>query len=258
MIKQYIVDAFTEKVFHGNQAAVCVLDQWLPEDLMMNITKENNFSETAFTVRTTHGYDLRWFTPGGEISLCGHATLATAYVLFHFYEQGTKRIVFHTMSGDLFIGRDGEEILMDFPVYQLTPVPVTDQMAEAFGARPAEAYIDRDLLLVFDSEETVRTMQPDFVKVKDLPGEGVGVTARGREYDCVSRFFDPKLKVNEDPVTGSAHCMITPYWAEKLRKNEIYAHQASERGGEMRCALKGNRVVLAGKAVLFSESKLSI
>lgn len=206
-MKQYIVDAFTDKIFHGNQAAVCILGNWLPEDMMMNITRENNFS---------------------------------------------------TMSGDLFIGRDDRYIVMDFPAYRLNPVPVADEMTEAFGARPLEAYIDRDLLLVFDSEDTVRTMQPDFEKVKALPGEGVGVTARGREYDCVSRFFDPKLKVNEDPVTGSVHCMIAPYWTDKLHKNEIRAYQASERGGEMRCTFKNGRVVIAGEAVLFSESELNL
>lgn len=205
-MKQYIVDAFTDKIFHGNQAAVCILGNWLPED-MMNITRENNFS---------------------------------------------------TMSGDLFIGRDDRYIVMDFPAYRLNPVPVADEMTEAFGARPLEAYIDRDLLLVFDSEDTVRTMQPDFEKVKALPGEGVGVTARGREYDCVSRFFDPKLKVNEDPVTGSVHCMIAPYWTDKLHKNEIRAYQASERGGEMRCTFKNGRVVIAGEAMLFSESELNL
>lgn len=231
---------------------------------MMNITKENNFSETAFTVRETDGYGLRWFTPGGEISLCGHATLATAYVLFRFYEKSEKseksaeKIVFHTMSGDLFIDHDEDYIVMDFPAYQLNPVAVSDQMEEAFGIRPSEAYIDRDLLLVFDNEEQVRALQPDFEKMKLLPGEGVGVTARGKEYDCVSRFFDPKLKVNEDPVTGSAHCMIAPYWAGRLHKNDIFAYQASARGGEMRCNLNGNRVLIAGKAVLFSESELNI
>lgn len=256
-MRQYIVDAFTDKVFHGNQAAVCILKEWPPEELMMAITKENNFSETAFTVRKTDGYDLRWFTPGGEISLCGHATLATAYVLFHYYEQTAERIVFHTISGDLFIEHEGDYIIMDFPAYQLNPVPVSDQMEEAFGTRPSEAYIDRDLLLVFDNEEKVREMRPDFEKVKLLPGEGVGVTAQGKEYDCVSRFFDPKLKVNEDPVTGSAHCMITPYWADRLHKNNIRAYQASERGGKMKCTLNGNRVLIAGKAVLFSESELN-
>ena len=255
-MKQYIVDAFTDKVFHGNQAAVCVLEEWPEEPLMMNITRENNFSETAFTVKEGNGYRLRWFTPGGEIDLCGHATLATAFVLFGFYEQEAESITFHTMSGDLFIGRRGEFIAMDFPAYACREVPVTDLMEEALGARPKEAYIDRDLLLVYDDEAAVRDMKPDFEKVGQLDGLGIAVTAPGADHDCVSRFFAPKLEVDEDPVTGSVHCMIAPYWANRLGKGAIDAYQASARGGEMVCELQGDRVVLLGKAALFSVSEL--
>lgn len=259
-MKQYIVDAFTEKVFHGNQAAVCVLDAWPAESLMMDITRENNFSETAFTVKEEDGYRLRWFTPGGEIDLCGHATLATAYVLLRFYEQQAQSITFHTMSGDLFIGRRGEFITMDFPAYTCREVPVTDQMEEALGARPREAYLDRDLLLVYDDEATVRTMKPDFENVARIEGAkvGVAVTAPGTSYDCVSRFFAPNLAIDEDPVTGSVHCMIAPYWAKRLGKSVIHAYQASARGGEMVCEIEGDRVVLLGKAALFSVSELMV
>ncbi len=255
---QYIVDAFTDKLFCGNQAAVCVLAEWLSDGLMMNITKENNFSETAFTVKNGEGYDLRWFTPGGEISLCGHATLGTAFVLFNFYEKSAQKITFHTMSGDLFITRSGDFIEMDFPAYKLNEVAVTDLMEKVFGARPLKAYLDRDLLLVFDDEKTVREMQPDFELMKTLDGQGVGVTARGKDYDCVSRFFDPKLCVNEDPVTGSVHCMIAPYWAKRLGKNVINAYQASSRGGELHCEVKGDRVIIAGKVALYSVGELKI
>lgn len=259
-MKQYIVDAFTEKVFHGNQAAVCVLDAWPAESLMMDITRENNFSETAFTVKEEDGYRLRWFTPGGEIDLCGHATLATAYVLLRFYEPEAQSITFHTMSGDLFIGRRGEFITMDFPAYTCREVPVTDQMEEALGARPREAYLDRDLLLVYDDEATVRTMKPDFENVARIEGVkvGVAVTAPGTSYDCVSRFFAPNLAIDEDPVTGSVHCMIAPYWAKRLGKSVIHAYQASARGGEMVCEIEGDRVVLLGKAALFSVSELMV
>lgn len=259
-MKQYIVDAFTEKVFHGNQAAVCVLDAWPAESLMMDITRENNFSETAFTVKEEDGYRLRWFTPGGEIDLCGHATLATAYVLLRFYEPEAESITFHTMSGDLFVGRRGEFITMDFPAYTCREVPVTDQMEEALGARPREAYLDRDLLLVYDDEATVRTMKPDFEKVARIEGAkvGVAVTAPGTSYDCVSRFFAPNLAIDEDPVTGSVHCMIAPYWAKHLGKSVIHAYQASARGGEMVCEIEGDRVVLLGKAALFSVSELMV
>lgn len=255
-MKQYIVDAFTDTLFHGNQAAVCVLETWLPEDLMMNITRENNFSETAFTVKTEDGYDLRWFTPGGEINLCGHATLGTAWVLFHYYEKDASSIVFHTLSGDLFIRRNADAVVMDFPAYQCKEIPVTKEMEEAFGARPVSAFIDRDLLLVYDSEDTVRTMKPDFNKVKQLEGEGAGVTAPGAAYDCVSRFFAPKLKVNEDPVTGSVHCMIAPYWAARLGKSTIHAFQASERGGVLDCEVQGDRVIISGKVTLYSIDEL--
>lgn len=259
-MKQYIVDAFTEKVFHGNQAAVCVLEEWPAESLMMDITRENNFSETAFTVREGDGYRLRWFTPGGEIDLCGHATLATAFVLFNFYEKESERITFHTMSGDLFIGRRGKHIAMDFPAYECREVPVTDQMAEALGARPLEAYLDRDLLLVYDDETIVREMRPDFEKVAGIDGASVGVavTAPGDRYDCVSRFFAPNIAIDEDPVTGSVHCMIAPYWAARLGKSTISAYQASARGGEMVCELKGGRVVILGKAALFSVAELML
>lgn len=257
-MKQYIVDAFTNRVFHGNQAAVCVLDRWPAESLMMDITRENNFSETAFTVREDDGYRLRWFTPGGEIDLCGHATLATAFVLLSFYEKEAESVTFHTMSGDLFIGRRGDLITMDFPAYACHEIPVTDQMEEALGARPKEAYLDRDLLLVYDDEATVREMKPDFEMLGRLDGLGVAVTAPGTDHDCVSRFFAPKLEIDEDPVTGSVHCMIAPYWASRLGKNPIRACQASERGGEMVCELQGDRVVLLGKAALFSVAELML
>ena len=257
-MKQYIVDAFTDRVFRGNQAAVCVMEKWLPEDLMMNITRENNFSETAFTVRGKNGYDLRWFTPGGEIDLCGHATLAAAFVLFSEYEQEAENVVFHTLSGDLPVCRRDGRIVMDFPAYRCGPVPVTPVMAEATGHAPKEAYLDRDLLLVYEDEEIVRRMAPDFEKLARLDGMGTAVTAPGREADCVSRFFAPKLKISEDPVTGSVHCMIAPYWAARLGKTRIRAHQASERGGDLLCELRGDRVAVAGKAALYAVCDLKI
>ena len=257
-MKQYIVDAFTDELFHGNQAAVCVLDEWLSEELMMNITKENNCSETAFTVKSVDSYDLRWFTPGGEINLCGHATLATSYVLFNFYEKDAGDLTFHTMSGDLFIHRQQDEIVMDFPAYKLNEIPVNEQMTKAMGHKPSRAFIDRDLLLVYEDEKIIREMKPDFDEVLLLDGDGVGVTAQGKEYDCVSRFFTPKDKINEDPVTGSVHCMIAPYWAERLGKKEIHAYQASERGGNLECKVQGDRVVISGKAVLYSVGELFV
>ncbi len=259
-MKQYIVDAFTKEVFHGNQAAVCVLDAWPDESLMMAIARENNLSETAFTVREGDGYRLRWFTPGGEIDLCGHATLATAFVLLSFYEREAERITFHTMSGDLHVGRRGECLAMDFPAYACHEVAVTDQMEDALGARPKEAYLDRDLLLVYEDEATVRNMRPDFARVAQIDGAdvGVAVTAPGTGHDCVSRFFAPNIAIDEDPVTGSVHCMIAPYWGRRLGKTTIDAYQASARGGEMVCKLRDNRVVILGDAALFSVADLML
>ena len=258
-MKQYIVDAFTEEVFHGNQAAICVMNQWIPEKLMMNITKENNFSETAFAVKEGDKYHLRWFTPGGEIDLCGHATLACAYVLFRFYVPGDDKIVFSTLSGDLRVRKNNGLLEMEFPAYQLKKVPVTEAMIDAIGAVPVEAYMGRDLLCVFDDEEIVRTLEPNMDKLKGLDGLMLQVTAPGRKTDCVSRSFAPKLNVAEDPVCGSGHCHIAPYWAKRLGKETVVAYQASSRGGTLYCRMcDDDRVVLSGKAALFSECELYV
>ena len=255
-MKQYIVDAFTDKVFSGNQAAVCVLDRWLPEELMLRIAVENNFSETAFAVKEGADYRLRWFTPGGEIDLCGHATLAAGCVILRFYEPRAAEVTFRTMSGPLVVARRGDQYEMDFPAYQLRPVPVTEDMAEAVGARPLEAYLDRDLLLVLEDPETVADLVPDQEKLKGLDGLLQIVTARGTDWDCVSRIFAPKLSIPEDPVTGSAHCMLTPYWTDRLGKETLSCFQASHRTGVLTCRMAGDRVKLAGAAVLFAVSDI--
>ena len=257
-MRQYIVDAFTDKVFHGNQAAVCVLEEWLPEERMMDITRENNFSETAFTVKEGEKYHLRWFTPGGEIDLCGHATLATAFVLLNYYEKGVGQVVFDTLSGDLIVNRRGELFEMEFPAYALRSVPVTDAMEEALGIRPVEAYMARDLLCVLDDEQAVRQLKPDLEKIREIDGLLLHVTARGREEDCVSRSFAPKLSVAEDPVCGSGHCHIIPYWAEVLGKDELVAYQASRRGGTLYCRREGDKIFMAGKAVLYAIAELFV
>lgn len=257
-MKQYTVDAFTSRVFSGNPAAVCVMEGYPPDEVLLDIARENNLSETAFAVREGGGYRLRWFTPGGEIDLCGHATLATAFVLLNFYEPGTERVVFSTMSGELTVTRRGGLYEMDFPSYELRRVPVTEEMAAAFGASPAEAYMGRDLLCVFDDERTVREMEPDMDRLRDLPGLLQHVTARGAGTDCVSRSFAPKLSVQEDPVCGSGHCHIVPYWAARLGRTDITAYQASRRGGTLYCRDCGRRITIAGEAVLFAESELHI
>lgn len=255
-LKQYVVDAFTDRVFSGNPAAVCVMDEWLPEKTMMDITRENNLSETAFAVREGAAYRLRWFTPGGEIDLCGHATLACAYVLMNFIENAVEKVLFETMSGRLTVTKRGELYEMDFPAYNLRQIPVTDEICAALGTSLREAYMGRDMLCVFDDEETVRLLSPDQEKLKNLDGLLMQVTAKGCEADCVSRSFAPKCGVAEDPVCGSGHCHIVPYWAEKLGKDEITAYQPSPRGGTLYCRMGGERVKLAGKAALYAESTI--
>ncbi|MEE3380532.1 MAG: PhzF family phenazine biosynthesis protein [Succiniclasticum sp.] len=256
-LKMYIADAFTKEVFKGNPAAVCVMDQWLPADVMQHIAIENNFSETAFAVKEGNGYGLRWFTPGGEIDLCGHATLGTSYVLAHFYEPGAAAFHFHTKSGELTVTHQGDLFSMDLPAYDMKRIPVTDAMAEAFGVRPVEAWLARDLVCVFASEDQVRNCQPDMEKVKQLDGLTCNITAPGREYDCVSRSFAPKLNVAEDPVCGSGHCHIIPVMAAKLGKNDLVAFQASKRTGVLYCHLENGRISMAGYAVLYSKAEIS-
>ena len=255
---QYVVDAFTDKVFGGNPAAVCVMDAWLPDELMMNITRENNLSETAFTVKEGENYRLRWFTPGGEIDLCGHATLGTAFVIMNHIEPNADSVSFDTLSGRLTVKRIGDLYEMDFPAYDLKPVAVTSEMAEATGAMPVAAYMGRDLLCVFEDEEFVKNMSPDMEKIKALDGLLLHATARGSQYTCVSRSFAPKLNVNEDPVCGSGHCHIAPYWFDKLGIDSLVAYQASRRGGVLYCSMDNGRIRMGGKAVLYSKAELFV
>lgn len=257
-MKCYIADAFAEKVFEGNPAGICVLKKWIPDHLMQNIAGENNLSETAFTVKEADGYHLRWFTPGGEINLCGHATLATAYILFRFYEPDADKITFQTKSGPLEVLRDGDLLEMDFPAYSLSRTEITKEIEDAVGVRPLEAWMGRDLVCVLENEEQIYQVQPNLDKVKKLDGLLLHVTAKGNAYDCVSRTFAPKMGVAEDPVCGSGHCHIIPLWADKTGKNVLIARQASKRGGTLYCRKNGGRIKLAGKAALYSESELLI
>ena len=257
-MRQYVVDAFTDKIFSGNPAAICILDTWLNDELMLNIAKENNLSETAFAVKGTDSYRLRWFTPGGEIDLCGHATLACAYVIMNEYEKDKQRIKFLTQSGILEVQKNGELFEMDFPAYSLKPVQITKEISEAIGKEPIEAYIGRDLLCVFDNEETIKNLNPQMDLVKNLGGLLLHVTAQSENTDIVSRSFAPKLNVQEDPVCGSGHCHIIPYWSKKLNKDSITAYQASSRGGKLYCHMKDDRVILSGKAVIYSVADIHI
>lgn len=257
-MKYYVVDAFANKVFEGNPAAVCVMEEWLPDDLMQKIAMENNLSETAYAVKEGEGYRLRWFTPSGEIDLCGHATLATAYVITQFVEPDAAIVRFQTLSGQLVVSKKGDLYELDFPGYELRQVPVTDEMAAALKARPLEAYLGRDLLCVMENEQQILAANPDQIKLLALDGLLVHMTAQGTEYDCVSRSFAPKCGVPEDPVCGSGHCHIIPFWAKRLGKNTLTARQASPRGGTLYCQYQGDRVVLGGYAVLYAEGDIKI
>ena len=257
---QYVVDAFASRMFEGNPAAVIVAKHWPEKKLMFQIASENCLPETAFVVPEGDGWRLRWFAPGDEeVDLCGHATLAAAFVIDRFVRPEGDRICFQTMSGELTVERRGELYEMDFPAYTLKPLEVTDQIADALGVRPREVWRARDLLCVFDRAEDVVNLKPDMEKLMGLKGALMQVTAPGSgEFDCVSRSFAPKMGVPEDPVCGSGHCHIIPYWAAKTGKTEFVARQASPRGGTLYCRLEGGRVKLAGQAVLYAKSELML
>lgn len=258
-MKYFVVDAFAEKIFEGNPAGVCIMKDWISDETMQKIAMENNLSETAFAVKETEKYKLRWFTPGGEINLCGHATLATAFVIMNFIEKQVEVVQFNTMSGVLTVKKIDNLYEMDFPAVPSEEIPVTEQMVDALGMKPNETYLNRDLLFVLESEEAVKNACPDFSKLEKLPeGLGVYITAQGDEYDFVSRAFFPKLKVNEDPVCGSMHCSLIPFWADRLGKREMVARQLSSRGGTLYCKHEGTRVKIAGKAVLYSIADIFV
>lgn len=257
-MKCYHVDAFADRLFEGNPAAVCVLDQRITDELMQKIAMENNLSETAFAVREGEAYKLRWFTPGGEIDLCGHATLATAFILSNVFEPGQKEFLFDTLSGRLAVKRKGNLYEMDFPAYSMTSVSVSDAMEKAIGHRPVEAWLGRDLVCVLDAEEKVLQACPNQTVVKELDGLLLHITAQSVAFDCVTRSFAPKLNVAEDPVCGSGHCHVVPLWAKKLRKNAITARQLSKRGGTLFCEVREDHVLISGKAVLYSEMEIYV
>ena len=256
-MKQYIVDAFTSKPFSGNPAAVGVMDSWPSEESMMKLAMENNLSETAFIVKEDAGYHLRWFTPGTEVELCGHATLASSYVILNYYEKDSTEVKFNTLSGELTIHRNDNLFEMDFPTYKLKEIPVTDDIEKAFGVRPIKAVLGLDLVCGFESEDIVRNITPDQELLRKIEGRIQNATAAGSNTDCVSRSFCPKLSIAEDPVCGSAHCQIAAYWADQLNKQEIFAYQASKRGGYLHCTLRsGNRITISGEAALVAISEI--
>jgi PhzF family phenazine biosynthesis protein len=254
----YQVDAFASHVFAGNPAAICPLTEWLPTEKLQAIAAENNLSETAFLVRKGDHFDLRWMTPEVEVDLCGHATLAAAYVIFRFFEQAKHELVFESRSGELRVKREGDLFVLDFPARPPESRAQSHKLAEALGAKPMEVWGARDLMAVFETEAQVRALAPDMRLLKQIDTFAVIVTAKGQDADFVSRFFAPGKGIDEDPVTGSAHCTLIPFWAARLGRHQMRALQVSKRGGELFCEYSGNRVLIGGRAALYLTGEIEV
>jgi PhzF family phenazine biosynthesis protein len=254
----YQIDAFASKVFSGNPAAVCPMQNWLDNTTMQSIATENNLSETAFFVKEDSGYRIRWFTPVKEVDLCGHATLATGFVFFKYINPGGSKVQFNSKSGPLSVARNGELLSLDFPAQPPKPCDAPEALLAGLRREPAEVLCSEDFLVVYPSEKDVMELQPDFVQLGKLGLRGVIVTAKGSRTDFVSRFFAPTYGIDEDPVTGSAHCELTPFWSERLGKNELHALQLSKRGGELFCKMAGDRVIISGRAVEHMKGSITM
>ena len=258
-IKFYQVDAFTDKLFGGNPAGVCPLEEWLPDDVMQSIAFENNLAETAFFIINGKDFELRWFTPLSEVDLCGHATLATAHVIFNHLGYSREKIVFHSRSGELTVRQNEELLVLNFPADNTRKIEIVEELYNGFGKKPLEMFKGKtDYMLVYETQKDIEDMIPDFNLIEKSKARGVIVTAKGDEVDFVSRFFAPLVGINEDPVTGSAHTTLIPYWAEKLGKKELTAMQLSNRKGNLLCKLINGRVEIAGNAVTYLEGSIKI
>ena len=255
-LTQYIVDAFTNKVFSGNPAAVCLLKSWLPDESLKKIASENNLSETAFIIGGSGHYKIRWLTPTREVDLCGHATLASAFIIMNFIEPDLQEVTFESKSGNLCVKREGELFSLDFPSRPGTLVEYPESLAKGLGIIPKVVLLSRDYLVIVDSEEEVANCSPQFSLLQDLPSYGIIVTAPGNSCDFVSRVFFPMDSMLEDPVTGSAHCTLIPYWANRLGKKQLHAKQISSRVGELFCLDHGDRVHISGHAVLYGKGSI--
>ncbi len=254
----YQIDAFADKAFEGNPAAICPLDKWLPDELMQSIALENNLSETAFYVKTGEGYTIRWFTPTHEVELCGHATLAAAYVLFDLLGFKDKEILFDSKSGILKVVQNEGWLEMDFPSQAPVQCAIPENIINAFSIEPLECLKADDYIVVFKNEESILAAKPDLNALSQLDLRGVAITAQSEKYDFVSRFFAPNVGIDEDPVTGSSFTQLIPYWSKKLNKNNLIAKQVSKRGGEVQCAYFGERVQISGKAVKYMTATIDI
>ncbi len=259
-IKLYQIDAFTNKVFSGNPAAVCMLKDWLEDSILQKIALENNLAETAFVVKKEKKYEIRWFTPTVEVDLCGHATLASAFVLF-YYENHTENTInfFSTRSGYLSVTKDEDFLTLNFPKDEIKEVALTSEIANCFTSSPIKVMKGKsDYLLIFDNEEEIKNIIPNFENIAKLNARGVIISANGNKVDFVSRFFAPQIGIHEDPVTGSAHTTLTSYWAKELGKSSLTASQISKRGGELKCKLLHERVEISGQAKLFLKGTIYI
>ena len=256
-MKYFIVDAFTDHHFSGNPAGICLLEEPIADEIMQNIASENNLAETAFILKQGDEYNLRWFTPEQEFDLCGHATLASAYVLFQFVDKNAEHLIFSTQSGILEVTRNGRLLEMDFPSRPPKQIQVIDLMADALGVPVMEAHLSRDMILVLQTEKDVYEAVPDLDIVSKIPDcVNLIITAQGKEADFVSRYFTPGISIPEDPVTGSAHSSLIPFWAKRLGKEKLTAHQLSKRGGILYCQDKGDRVKISGNAILYLAGEI--
>jgi len=257
LISFYQVDAFTDRLFGGNPAGVCPLDEWLPDDTMQKIAMENNLSETAFFIKKGDGFHIRWFTPKVEVNLCGHATLASAHVIFNESGYSREAISFESRSGTLNVTREGELLILDFPANKPQRTSLPDDFVQALNITPVQCYRGKeDYLLLYKSQKEIEALIPDFHKLEKVDARAVIVTAQGDGVDFVSRFFAPRVGIDEDPVTGSAHTVLIPFWAEKLGKTEMKALQLSSRGGTLFCRLRGDRVDIGGRTVTFLKGEI--
>lgn len=254
----YQIDAFASKPFEGNPAAICPLDEWLPDELMQSIATENNLSETAYFVKNNKGYHIRWFTPVHEVDLCGHATLASAYVIFNILGYSENEIAFESKSGVLTVKRNNDLLEMNFPAQPVVKCDTPGPILKAFDETPVECLKSEDYIVVFDSEAFILNANPDLSSLAELDLRGVAITSKSDSYDFVTRFFAPKYGINEDPVTGSAFTQLIPYWANRLNKNSLNAKQVSKRGGEVGCVYDGGRVQISGKAARYMVGTIEI
>jgi PhzF family phenazine biosynthesis protein len=258
-IQVFQVDAFTQKTFGGNPAAICPLSEWLSDETMLKIAAENNLSETAFFVKKDSVYEIRWFTPTIEVNLCGHATLGSAHVIFNCLKLEENKVEFYSArSGNLSVEKQGDILVLDFPRYGVNEIEIDENLVEAVGKRPLQTWETQGnmMLMLFETEEVVKDIAPDMSALGKIPFDEVIVTAKGTESDFVSRMFAPRIGIPEDPVTGAIHCSLIPFWAERLGKEKLYARQISARGGELFCELKGERVKIGGNAALYLKGEI--